>query len=43
MLDPGRCTAQREHEGAAKVERDQQGIHNDLFVDDQLACGDSHA
>jgi hypothetical protein len=30
-------TAQRKHEGTAKVERDQQGIHNDLFVDDQIS------
>jgi len=35
VLDPGRCSAEREHESSAKIESDQQPTHNDLFIDDQ--------
>ena len=35
VLNPSHCAAKREHEGSAKVETDQQRIHNNLFVEDQ--------
>ena len=43
VLNSGRCAAQCEDESAAEIERDQQCIHYDLFVDHQLAYGESHA
>jgi hypothetical protein len=43
VLDAGCRTTQGENEGAAKVESDQQRIDNDLFVNDQLAYGESQA
>jgi hypothetical protein len=43
VLDPSHCTAQGKNKGAAEIKNDQQRIHNDLFVDDQLGYGDSQA
>ena len=43
MLDPGGCATKSEDEGAAKIESDQQRIHNDLFVDDQFVYDESQA
>ena len=43
VLDSRGCTAESEDKSAAKIESDQQRIDNDLFVDDQLAYGDSQA
>ena len=43
VLNSGGCAAQCEDESAAEIERDQQCIHYDLFVDHQLAYGESHA
>ena len=33
VFNSGGCTTQREDEGTAEVKRDQQRIHNDLFID----------
>jgi acyl dehydratase len=43
VLDSSDCAAQSENERAAEIECDEQRIHDDLFVDDQLAFGDNQA
>jgi hypothetical protein len=43
VLNPSHCAAEREDEGAAKVETHQQRIHNNLFIDDHLSYRDNQA